>query len=72
MYSIICLYLKISWSGTNENFNFQNAPVCMIHRAGELSLIEYGINSVLASVRNQYYFNNFILIMKYLYFNTFR
>ena len=40
--------------GGNEKFYFENANVCMIFNAGELSLVEYGKNEVLGSVRTEF------------------
>lgn len=43
------------WSDTggNEKFYFENENVCMVFNAGELTLVEYGINDVLGSVRTE-------------------
>ncbi|XP_059491021.1 intraflagellar transport protein 172 homolog [Neocloeon triangulifer] len=38
----------------NEKFSFDNPTVCLVFHAGELSLVEYGNNSVLASVRTEF------------------
>ncbi len=40
--------------GGNEKFYFENNNVCMIFNAGELSLVEYGKNEVLGSVRTEF------------------
>jgi len=47
---------EVPWhdSGGNEKFFFENEAVCMIFNAGELSLIEYGQNEVLATVRTEF------------------
>lgn len=47
---------EVAWqgSGGNENFFFDNPTVCMICNAGELSLVEYGSNEVLGSVRTEF------------------
>ncbi|XP_056873005.1 intraflagellar transport protein 172 homolog [Takifugu flavidus] len=47
---------EVSWpgSGGNEKFYFDNETVCMIFNAGELSLVEYGNNEVLGSVRTEF------------------
>ena len=34
-------------------FYFENGNVCMIFNAGELSLVEYGKNEILGSVRTE-------------------
>ncbi|XP_078486595.1 intraflagellar transport protein 172 homolog [Ciona intestinalis] len=46
---------EVTWqgSGGNEKFFFDNENVCMIFNAGELSLVEYGSNEVLGSVRTE-------------------
>ena len=52
------LLSEIAWpagtGGGNEKFYFENANVCMIFNAGELSLVEYGKNEVLGSVRTEF------------------
>ncbi len=51
------LLSEIQWGsgmGGNEKFYFENATVCMIFNAGELSLVEYGKNEVLGSVRTEF------------------
>ena len=47
---------EVPWNdmGGNEKFFFENENVCMIFNAGELSLIEYGENEVLATVRTEF------------------
>jgi len=50
-----CKLSEIPWSGCgNEKFYFENPKVCMVFNAGELSLIEYGINEILGSCRTEY------------------
>lgn len=58
---IICdltsnLMSEVSWntSGRNEKFYFENPNVCLIFNAGELSLVEYGDNYILSSVRTEF------------------
>ncbi|XP_065171784.1 intraflagellar transport protein 172 homolog [Atheta coriaria] len=50
------LMSEVSWnnSGKHEKFYFENPNVCLVFNAGELSLIEYGDNTVLASVRTEF------------------
>ena len=50
------LLSEIPWlnSGGNEKFYFDNDNVCMIFNAGELSLVEYGKNEILGSVRTEF------------------
>ncbi|XP_031437803.1 intraflagellar transport protein 172 homolog isoform X2 [Clupea harengus] len=47
---------EVAWqgSGGNEKFFFENETVCMIFNAGELTLVEYGNNEVLGSVRTEF------------------
>nr|XP_032825685.1 intraflagellar transport protein 172 homolog [Petromyzon marinus] len=47
---------EIAWqgSGGNEKFFFENENVCMVFNAGELTLVEYGSNEVLGSVRTEF------------------
>jgi len=47
---------EIQWhgSGGGEKFVFENTTVCLIDYAGELSLVEYGQNEILGSVRTEY------------------
>ena len=45
---LVIIVLEIMWSDTggNEKFYFDNSSVCMILNAGELTLVEYGINMI--------------------------
>lgn len=47
------LLSEISWphSSHSERFYFNNQNVCLIFNAGELTLVEYGRNEILATVR---------------------
>lgn len=47
---------EVAWqgSGGNEKFFFENELCCMIFNAGELSIIEYGSNEVLGTVRTEF------------------
>ncbi|XP_068135903.1 intraflagellar transport protein 172 homolog [Hyperolius riggenbachi] len=47
---------EVAWpaSGGNEKFFFENENVCMIFNAGELTLVEYGSNEILGSVRTEF------------------
>mmetsp|Transcript_26671 Transcript_26671/g.67756 ORF Transcript_26671/g.67756 Transcript_26671/m.67756 type:complete len:1759 (-) Transcript_26671:158-5434(-) len=50
-----CRLSEIPWNSTgNEKFFFDNPTVCMIFKAGELSLVEYGCNEVLACARTEH------------------
>jgi len=50
-----CRLSEIPWHSTgNEKFFFENPTVCMIFKAGELSLVEYGCNEVLACARTEH------------------
>jgi intraflagellar transport protein 172 len=46
---------EIQWHGNGkEKFNFENPQVAIVAFAGELTLIEYGENEILGSVRTSY------------------
>ena len=46
---------EIPWRGSgNEKFDFSNPNVCMIFNAGELSILEYGLNEVIGSCRTEH------------------
>jgi len=46
---------EVQWqSPGSEKFVFDNPSVCLVYHAGELSLIEYGNNEPLGSVRTEY------------------
>ncbi|KAL7872215.1 hypothetical protein SRHO_G00071980 [Serrasalmus rhombeus] len=47
---------EVAWqgSGGNEKFFFENETVCMVFNAGELTLVEYGNNEILGSVRTEF------------------
>ncbi|XP_039387206.1 intraflagellar transport protein 172 homolog isoform X2 [Mauremys reevesii] len=47
---------EVAWqgSGGNEKFFFDNENVCMIFNAGELTIVEYGSNEILGSVRTEF------------------
>eukprot|EP01137_Pigoraptor_chileana_P037243 Opistho-2@34026 len=50
-----CKLSEVAWRGSgNEKFYFDNPHVCMIFNAGELSIIEYGINEILGSVLTEH------------------
>lgn len=50
-----CRLSEIPWhSGGNEKFFFDNPTVCMIFKAGELSVVEYGCNELLACARTEF------------------
>lgn len=41
-------------TGRNEKFYFENPDICLVFNVGELSLIEYGENNLLGSVRTEF------------------
>lgn len=46
---------EVQWQSTgSEKYMFENESVCIIYQAGELSLIEYGQNEILGSVRTEH------------------
>ncbi|XP_037945105.1 intraflagellar transport protein 172 homolog [Teleopsis dalmanni] len=50
------LVSEVQWtgSGRHERFYFENPTVCLIFNVGELSLVEYGANHILGSVRTEF------------------
>ncbi|CAH0547356.1 unnamed protein product [Brassicogethes aeneus] len=50
------LLSEVPWnnSGRHEKFYFENSTVCLVFNAGELTLIEYGDNDILYSVRTEF------------------
>ncbi|XP_055910125.1 intraflagellar transport protein 172 homolog [Eupeodes corollae] len=50
------LVSEVPWSitGRHERFYFENPTVCLIFNVGELSLVEYGENQILGSVRTEF------------------
>lgn len=48
--------LQVLWNNTgrNEKFYFENPNICLVFNVGELSLIEYGDNYLLGSVRTEF------------------
>lgn len=50
------LLSEVPWSATgrHERFYFENPNVCLVFNAGELSLVEYGVDAVLATVRTEF------------------
>jgi intraflagellar transport protein 172 len=50
-----CKLSEVPWTGSgNEKFFFEQPQVCMVFNAGELSLVEYGVNEVLGSCRTEH------------------
>lgn len=46
---------EVPWSGSGkEKFYFDNEAACMVFNAGELSLVEYGNNEIIGSLRTEY------------------
>ncbi|XP_050421465.1 intraflagellar transport protein 172 homolog [Adelges cooleyi] len=50
------LLSEIVWpySERNEKFYFENPSVCMVFNSGELTLVEYGNDQILATVRTEF------------------
>ncbi|KAF7269422.1 hypothetical protein GWI33_017527 [Rhynchophorus ferrugineus] len=50
------LLSEVPWNNPerNEKFYFENPNVCLVFNAGELTLIEYGDNDILCSVRTEF------------------
>jgi len=52
---VSCKLSEIPWmSSGDEKFYFDNPSVCMIFKAGELSLVEYGSNELLHCARTEH------------------
>ncbi|KAF0975063.1 hypothetical protein FDP41_005816 [Naegleria fowleri] len=51
-----CKLSEIAWNSdeNNEKFYFDNPKVCMVYKAGEFSIIEYGINDIIGSFRTEH------------------
>ncbi|KAJ3338041.1 hypothetical protein HDU93_010039 [Gonapodya sp. JEL0774] len=50
-----CKLSEVPWIfSTNEKYFFENPQVCMVFNAGELSLVEYGVNDILTSCRTEH------------------
>ena len=49
-----CKLSELPWRGSgNEKFDFSNPNICMVFNAGELSIIEYGLNEVIGTCRTE-------------------
>lgn len=49
-----CKVSEIPWRGSgNEKFDFSNPNICMVFNAGELSIVEYGVNDVIGTCRTE-------------------
>ncbi|XP_013172557.1 PREDICTED: intraflagellar transport protein osm-1 [Papilio xuthus] len=44
---------EIAWSGSGERIYAAVGGACLLHRAGELSVVEYGLDKVLHTVRTE-------------------
>ncbi|XP_068618701.1 intraflagellar transport protein 172 homolog [Battus philenor] len=44
---------EITWSGSGERIYAAVGGACLLHRAGELSVVEYGLDKVLHTVRTE-------------------
>ena len=45
---------ELPWRGSgNEKFDFSNPNICMIFNAGELSIVEYGVNEIIGTCRTE-------------------
>jgi intraflagellar transport protein 172 len=50
-----CKLSEVSWvSSGNEKYYFENPNACMVFNAGELTLVEYGVNEILGSCRTEH------------------
>lgn len=45
---------ELPWRGSgNEKYDFSNPNICMVFNAGELSIVEYGLNEVIGTCRTE-------------------
>jgi intraflagellar transport protein 172 len=53
---VTCKLSEVPWNGAagGEQFIFENPQVCVVHRASELTLVEYGRNDVLGVCRTEH------------------
>ena len=50
-----CKLSEVPWSGSGrEKFHFENEKVCMVFNSGELTLVEYGRNEIIGSLRTEH------------------
>ena len=50
-----CKLSELMWRGSGkEKYDFSNPNVCMVFNAGELSIVEYGINQVIGTCRTEH------------------
>ena len=50
-----CKLSEVPWIGSgNEKYYFDHPNVCLVFNAGELSLVEYGVNETLGSCRTEH------------------
>ena len=60
---VTCKLSEVPWRGSgNEKFFFGNPDICMIFNAGELTLVEYGVNEVIGSCRTEFMSHHLISI----------
>ena len=46
---------EIEWNGSgNEKFEFSSQGVCWISNAGEVSVIEFGVDEIIGTFRTEY------------------
>lgn len=49
-----CKLSEIPWRGSgNEKYDFSNPNICMVFNAGELFIVEYGVNEVIGTCRTE-------------------
>jgi len=60
-YSIYSQSAEIPWNYSgNEKFDFSNPNICMMHYAGEIIFIEFGVNEIIGYCRTEYTHSNLI------------
>ena len=49
-----CKLSEIPWRGSgNEKYDFSNPNICMVFNAGELFIVEYGVNDIIGTCRTE-------------------
>ncbi|RKP02229.1 hypothetical protein CXG81DRAFT_25089 [Caulochytrium protostelioides] len=50
-----CRLSEVAWqSAGQEKYHFEFEDVCMVYNAGDLSLVEYGVNEIMVTLRTAY------------------
>jgi intraflagellar transport protein 172 len=50
-----CELSEVAWRRSGqEKFNFESPHVCLVFNAGEIAVIQYGVNEILGMLRTEY------------------